>query len=143
MRVTTRKLINTNGNTEGIFPSVNFRGILPTNIFPRYIPRELPWEKKLKQSKKKWWHVIFTHEITDGINSVSNSVGKFVGKNVNTIHHVNYKGNHRRNCPSVFFRELQNCSLFNCTVNCCSFGQNHRRIEKSSMLFGGFLKKFN
>jgi len=49
---TTRKLINTNGNTEGIFSSVNFRGILPTEIFPRYIPRELQWEKKLKQSKK-------------------------------------------------------------------------------------------
>ena len=30
-QVTTRKLINTNGNTEGIFPSVNFRGILPTD----------------------------------------------------------------------------------------------------------------
>jgi hypothetical protein len=50
--ITTRKLINTNGNTEGIFPSVDFRGILPTEIFPRYIPRELPWKKKLKQSKK-------------------------------------------------------------------------------------------
>jgi hypothetical protein len=50
---TTRKLINTNGNTDGIFSSVNFRGILPTEIFPRYIPTELPWEKKLKQSKKK------------------------------------------------------------------------------------------
>ena len=56
---TTRKSINTNGNTEGIFSLVNFRGILPTEIFPRYIPRELPWEKKLKQSKKKWWRVIF------------------------------------------------------------------------------------
>ena len=50
---TTRKLINTNGNTDGIFSLVNFRGILPTEIFPRYIPTELPWEKNLKQSKKK------------------------------------------------------------------------------------------
>jgi hypothetical protein len=50
---TTRKLINTNGNTDGIFSSVNFRGILPNEIFPRYIPTELPWEKNLKQSKKK------------------------------------------------------------------------------------------
>jgi hypothetical protein len=50
---TTRKSINTNGNTEGIFLSVNFRGILSTNIFPRYRPRELQWEKKLKQSKNK------------------------------------------------------------------------------------------
>jgi hypothetical protein len=32
--------------------------------------------------------------------------GKFVGKNVNTVHHVNYKENHRRNCPSVFSKEL-------------------------------------
>jgi len=50
---TTRKLINTNGNTDGIFSSVNFLGILPNEIFPRYIPTELPWEKNLKQSKKK------------------------------------------------------------------------------------------
>jgi hypothetical protein len=41
---TTRKLINTNGNTEGIFLLVNFRGILLT---------ELPLENFLKQSKKK------------------------------------------------------------------------------------------
>jgi len=45
-------LINTNENTEGICPSVHYQGILPTEIFPWYIPRELPWEKKLKQSKK-------------------------------------------------------------------------------------------
>ena len=50
--ITTRKSINTNGNTKGIFSSVNFRGILPMEIFSRYIPRELPWEKKLKQNKK-------------------------------------------------------------------------------------------
>jgi len=50
---TTRKLINTNENTEEIFLSVNFRGILPTELFPRYIPMELPWVKNLKQSKKK------------------------------------------------------------------------------------------
>jgi hypothetical protein len=56
---TTRKLINTNGNVEGIFSSVNFRGLLSTKIFPRYIPIELPWEKNLKQSKKRW-RVIFT-----------------------------------------------------------------------------------
>jgi len=43
-------LINTNGNTERIFSSVNFRGILPT---------ELPWGKNLKQSKKKKDDVLF------------------------------------------------------------------------------------
>jgi predicted YcjX-like family ATPase len=47
---TTRKSININKNTKEIFPSVNFRGILPTEIFPRYIPKELQWEKiKTKQ----------------------------------------------------------------------------------------------
>jgi hypothetical protein len=50
---TIRKSINTNGNTERIFPSVNFRGILLTEIFPRYIPRELQWEKKIKTKQKK------------------------------------------------------------------------------------------
>jgi len=51
--ITIRKSINTNGNTDGIFPSVKSRGILPTEIFPRYIPRELPWEKKIKTKQKK------------------------------------------------------------------------------------------
>jgi len=50
---TTRKPINTNGNTEGIFSSVNFQGILPTDIFPRYIPRELRRDKKIKTKQKK------------------------------------------------------------------------------------------
>ena len=67
-----RKLINTNRNTKRIFSSVNFRGILPTEIFPRYIPRELQWEKKIKTKQKKWWRVIFTNGITDGINSLVN-----------------------------------------------------------------------
>jgi hypothetical protein len=53
MYTTTRKLINTNGNTEEIFSSVTFRGILLTEIFPRSIPRELLWVKQLKKSKKK------------------------------------------------------------------------------------------
>ena len=52
-RITTRKLINTNGNTEGIFSSVNFRGILPTEIFPRIYRWNYRGKKNLKQSKKK------------------------------------------------------------------------------------------
>jgi len=51
--LTTRKPINTNGNTEGIFPSVNFREILPTDIFPWYISRELRRDKKIKIKQKK------------------------------------------------------------------------------------------
>jgi len=76
-------LINTNGNTEGIFSSVNFRGILPTEIFPRYIPTELPWEKNLKQSKKKDDVSFLPTELPTEIpteNSYGNSLGNSVGK---------------------------------------------------------------
>jgi hypothetical protein len=113
-------LINTNGNTEGIFPSVNFRGILPTENIPSVYTEGITVEKKIKTKQKKMMTCHFYQRNSDGIYSVGNSVGKFVGKNVNTIHHVNYKGNHRRTIPSVFSRELQNCSLSNCTVNYCS-----------------------
>jgi len=54
---TTRKPINTNGNTERIFSLVNFREIFPTDIFLRYIPRELWRDKKIKIKQKKWWRV--------------------------------------------------------------------------------------
>jgi hypothetical protein len=76
---TTRKLINTNGHTEGIFSSVNFRGILPTEIFPRCLPRELPWEKiKTKQKKMMTCH-FYQRNYQQRISSVK-SIGKFVGK---------------------------------------------------------------
>jgi len=78
-RITTRKLINTNGNTEGIFSSVNFRGILPTEIFPRYIPTELPWKKNLKQSKKRMTCHFYQRNYRQKISSVT-SLGNFVGK---------------------------------------------------------------
>jgi uncharacterized phage-associated protein len=69
--LTTRKLINTNGNTDGIFSSVNFREILPT---------ELPWEKILKQSKKKKMTCHFyQRNYRRNIPSVK-SLGDFVGK---------------------------------------------------------------
>jgi len=38
---------------------------------------------------------------------------------MNIVHHVNYKENHQRKIPSVFFKELWNCLLPNCTVNYC------------------------
>jgi hypothetical protein len=68
---TIRKLINTNGNIKEIFLSVNFWGILPTEIFPG-IYRGNYRGKKIKTKQKKWWRVIFTNRITDGFfNSVS------------------------------------------------------------------------
>ena len=131
---TTRKLINTNGNTEGIFSSVNFRGILLTEIFPQYIPRELPWEKKLKQRKKKDDVSFLPTELPTEFFSSVNLL-------VNCEHYSSCQL--QRESPSAFFRELQNCSLSNCTAIVVLYGENHRRIEKSSVLFGGFLKKFN
>jgi len=115
---TTRKLINTNGNTEGIFSSVHFRGILPTAIFPRYIPTELSREKNLKQSKKKRWP-------TDLKQSKKKFPRDF------------YQRNYRRKIPSV---NCEHCSL-------CQL-QRESPTEFSvgifqKVLFDGFLKKFN
>jgi len=112
---TTRKLINTNGNTERIFSSVNFRGILPTEIFPRYIPTELPWKKNLKQSKKKRWRVIFTDGIPDG--------------------HTD--GIFRRKIPSVNCEHCSSWQLQRESPTEFSVGIFQR------VLFGCFLKKFN
>jgi len=78
---TTRKLINTNRNIKRIFLLVNFRGILPTEIFPRYILMELPWEKNLKQSKKKKMTCHF------------------------------YQRNYRRKIPSVNCEHCSSCQL--------------------------------
>ena len=72
----TRKLINTNKNTIEIFSLVNFLKVLPMKIFPWYIPSELQWEKIKQCKKKKKKCVIFTNEITSGINSVGKIVDK-------------------------------------------------------------------
>ena len=141
---TTRKLINTNGNTEGIFPSVNFRGLLPTEIFPRYIPRELPWEKNFKQSKKKkWWRVIFTDRITNGINSVGTFIGNSVGK-LWTLFIMSITKGITDGIFRWYFPESSKTVHFPIALLIVVlYWQNHRQIEKSSVLFGGFLKKFN
>jgi hypothetical protein len=76
----TRKLINTNENTDVIFLSVNFRGILPMEIFPQYIPTELPWEKNLKQSKKKKMTCYFYQRNYRRNIPLVNSLGNFIGK---------------------------------------------------------------
>jgi len=138
---TTRKSINTNKNTERIFPSVNFQGILLTEIFSRYIPRELQWEKKLKQNKKN--------------NDVSFLPTKFIPSVNSSV-----------NCEHCSLCQLQRESPMEFSVGIFQFrryfsessrtihfliallivvlyGQNHWQIEKSSVLFGGFLKKFN
>ena len=82
---------------------------------------------------------------------------------MNTVHHVNYKGNNQRKIPSVFFREFWNCSLPNCTVNYCflqtksptdwkvigviwqffeKFRLNYRRkIHRRSISVGDFVDK--
>ena len=77
IQLTIRKSINTNGNTEGIFLSVNFRRFLPTKIYPQYIPRELQWEKN-NLNKKNDDVLFFTNGMTNGINSVSKMLTLFI-----------------------------------------------------------------
>ena len=125
---TTRKSINTNGNTKGIFPSVIFRGILSMEIFPRYTPRDLPWETKLKQSKKNDDVSFFTNGLTPSVNTsvtptviltgnrhvtartcFSNSVGNSVhyqkfAKYQRTPHPIISVGIFRSKLPTEYFR---------------------------------------
>jgi len=110
---TTRKPINTNENIEGIFSSVNFQGILPMDIFPRYIPRELQRDKKIKTKQKK---MITCQDLpTKFIPSVNQLVNLFTLFIMSIIKGITDGKN-----SSVFSKELQDCSLSNCTVNCCS-----------------------
>jgi len=131
----TRKSINTNGNTERIFPSVNFWGILPTEIFPRYIPMELSWEKKIK-TKQKNDDVSFLP--TEFIPSVK-SVGKLWTLFIMSIIKGITDGSFRRYFPG----SSRTVHLPIALLIVVLYGQNHRRIEKSSVSFDGFLKKFN
>jgi len=131
---TTRKSINTNENTEGIFPSVNFRGILPTEIFPRYIPRELPWGKKIKTKQKKMMCHFYQRNYRRNI-----SVGKLWTLFIMSITKGITDGNFRR-----YFPENSRTIHFPIALLIVVlYRQNYRRIEKSSVLFDGFLKKFN
>jgi hypothetical protein len=59
-----------------MFSSVHFREILPTEIFLRYIPTELPWENNIKQSKKKDGMSFLLTELPMELPT-ENSVGKF------------------------------------------------------------------
>jgi len=143
-RVTTRKSINTNGNIKGIFLLVNFRGILPTEIFTRSIPRELQWKKKIKtKQKKNWWRVIFTNIITDGIILLVKSVGKSVGKLWTLFIMSITKGITNKIFRRYVLESSRTVHLPIALLIVVLYGQNHRRIEKSSVLFDGFLKKFN
>ena len=61
---------------------------------------------------------------------------------MNIIHHVNYKGNHQRKIPSVFSKELWNCSLPNCTVNYCSLQTKSSTDWKLAAVIWRFSGKF-
>jgi hypothetical protein len=127
---TTRKSINTNRNIEGISLSVNFQGILPKGIFPLYIPRELQWKKIKTKLKKKQWRVIY-------------SVGKIIGKLWILFIMSIIKGIINKKFCWYFPESSETVHFPTALLIVVLCRQNHRRIEKSSVLFDGFLKKFN
>jgi hypothetical protein len=135
---TTRKSININGNTKGIFSSVNFWGILPMEIFPRYTPRELPWEKKLKQRKKMMMCHFYQRNYQR--NLFCWSVGKSVGK-LWTLFIMSIKNGITDEIFHRYFPESSRTVHFPIVLLIVVFyRKNHRRIKKSSVLFDGFLK---
>jgi len=106
-------------------------------------PRELPWGKKLKQSKKNN-DVSFlpTELLMEFIPSVK-SVGKFIGKLWTLFIMSITKGITNRIFRQYFPESSRIIHFPIALLIVIIYEQNHRQIEKSSVLFGGFLKKFN
>jgi len=113
--------------------------------------------QKIDKYKRKYRGNIFvgkfSRDFTDGITVGKKFKTKQKKKDklwtlwtVNTVHHVNYKGNHRRNFPSVFFRECYLAVFWNNSINLKFsfkyYRRNHRRIEKPLVIVGGFWKNF-
>jgi hypothetical protein len=140
-------------------------------IFPRYTPRELLWEKKLKQSKKimtchfyqrnyrqnlfcwsvgksvgKLW-ILFIKSITNGITN--GIFRRYFSESSRTVHLpiallivVLYRKNRQRiKKSSVLFSCFLKNSI-NLKFSFKYYRQNHRWIEKSSVIVGGFWKLF-
>jgi hypothetical protein len=84
-------LIKTNGNTNEIFLLVNYSEFYWWKYSLSIYQGNYGGKKKLKQSQKIRWHVIYTNGIIEGINSVGKIIGK-VFTSPDTVHHVNYKG---------------------------------------------------
>ena len=91
--------------------------------------------KKIKTKQKKWWRVIFTN----GINSVGKSVSKLWTLFIMSI----TKGITDRNFRRYFPESSRTVHFPIALLIVVLYEQNHQRIEKSSVLFDGFLKKFN
>ena len=120
MENTTRKLINTNRNTERMFSSVNYSEFYWWKYSLGIYRGSYSGKKRFKKKTKKYYDVSFipTELPMVLIPSVNSSVN--CSHLLNIVHHVNYKWNYRQNCLSVFSRELWNCSFLNWTVNYCS-----------------------
>jgi hypothetical protein len=88
---------------------------------------------KIKTKQKKWWRVNFTYGIY--------SVGKFIGK-LWTLFIISITKGITDGIFHRYFPESSRIIHFPIALLIVVlYGQNHRRIEKSSVLFGGFFKK--
>jgi len=59
-----------------------------------------------------------------------------------TVHYVNYKGNHRQKIQSIFSKSTGTVHFPITLLIIVLYRQKHRWIEKSLVLFGEFLKIF-
>ena len=99
--ITTRKLINTNGNIEGKFP----RDFTDGNILSVYT-EGITVGTKIKTKQKK-------------NDDVSFLPTEFIGK-LWTLFIMSITKGITDRIFRRYSRELQNCLLSNCTFNCCS-----------------------
>ena len=141
--ITTRKLINTNGNTKGIFLLVNCQRFYRWKYSLGIYWENYNGKKIIKTKQKKWWRAIFTNEITNRIYSVGNSVRKIIGK-LSTLFIMLITKGITDGTFCRYFTESSGTIHFPIALLITIFyRQNHRRIEKSLVLFGGFLKNLN
>jgi len=113
---------------------------LPTDFTDKNIPsvftEGIIVEKNLNK-EKKWWRAIFTNGIIDRLNFIGKIIGKLWTLFIMSITKRITDGNFRR----YFIESSGTIHFLIALLIIVFYRQNHRWIEKPSVLFGGFLKK--
>jgi hypothetical protein len=108
------------------------------NILSVYTER-ITMEKIIKTKQKKRWHVIYTNKIIDGIYFVDKIIGKLWTLFIISI----TKGITNEKFHRYFPKSSRTVHFSIALLIIVLYIKNHRRIEKSSVFFGGFLKNFD
>jgi len=93
----------------------------------------------IKTKQKKWWLVVYTNRITNGIKSV----GKIIGKLLTLFTMLITKGITNGKLCRYFSESSEIVHFPIVLLIIVLYRQNYRQIKKSLVLFGNFLKNFD